>query len=91
MIQGLPRPGMTGYGWSDVVIYTLNDDTNRALVVLREAVDENLRGGWWFGVEKNPHLEPLHDDPRYQEIIAELEADMAEQLASLEESDAALF
>ena len=91
VIQDLPRLGLSGYKWSDAVIYTLKGDTNRALEALREGVDANLRVAWRIAVERNFHLEPLHDDPRYQRIIAELEADMAAQLASLDESDAASF
>ncbi len=36
---------------------------------------------WWYFLERDPNLESLHGESEYQAMVAEIEADMAEQLA----------
>jgi hypothetical protein len=38
-------------------------------------------------LKQDPNLESLHDDPEYQAMVAEIEADMAEQLARVREME----
>jgi hypothetical protein len=38
-------------------------------------------------LKQDPNLESLHDDPEYQAMVAEIEADMATQLARVREME----
>ncbi|MCZ6759127.1 MAG: hypothetical protein O7D29_01970 [Gemmatimonadetes bacterium] len=42
---------------------------------------------WWYYLKQDPSLESLHDEPEFQAMIAEIEADMAEQLARVREME----
>ncbi len=89
-IQTIPRLGgwEVGYEISDVQIYALQGQTARALAALREAIDAGWRLWWWFYLEHDPTLESIHDEPEFQAMVAEIRADMAEQLARLQEREA---
>ena len=54
---------------------------------LRQAIDEGWRDLWWYFLKHDPILESLHDEPEYQAMVAEIEADMAEQLARVREME----
>jgi tetratricopeptide (TPR) repeat protein len=66
--------------------YLLQGDTHRALAALREAVDGGWRRGWWQ-LEREPIYEPLWELPEFQSLMAEVRADMAEQLARVREME----
>lgn len=86
VIEGLPRLGLFGgYAIDDVRIHALRGNKVLALAALRRAVDEGWRVGWQLSLKYDPILEPLHDEPEYQEILAEVEADMAVQLKRVRE------
>ncbi|MCH8891273.1 MAG: hypothetical protein IH827_09390, partial [Myxococcales bacterium] len=51
----------------------------------RQAIDEGWRGFWWYLLKQNPILESLHAEPEFQAMTAEIEADMAAQLARVRE------
>jgi tetratricopeptide (TPR) repeat protein len=85
--QTLPRLGRFGYGIADVKIYALQGDKKRALSALRQAIDEGWRRLWWYSLRLDPSLESLHDEPEYQAMVAEIEADMAAQLARVREME----
>jgi len=85
-IQTIPRLGY-GYWIADVQIYALQGEKQRALSALRQAIDEGWRALWWYFLERNPNLESLHDEPEYQAMVAEIEADMAAQLARVREME----
>jgi TolB-like protein/Tfp pilus assembly protein PilF len=85
-IQTIPRLGF-GYWVTDVQIYSLKGEKQKALSALRQAIDEGWRGLWLYFLERNPTLESLHDEPEYQAMIAEIEADMAAQLARVREME----
>jgi tetratricopeptide (TPR) repeat protein len=85
-IQRRPRLGRRGYGIADVQIYALQREKQKALSALREAIDEGWRYGWWWRLQK-PDLESLHDEPEFQTMVAEIEADMAAQLARVREME----
>jgi tetratricopeptide (TPR) repeat protein len=86
-IQRNPRLGVYGYWISDVQIYTLQGDKQKALSALRQAIDEGWRNSWWYFLKFDPILESLHDEPEYQAMVAEIEADMAQQLARVREME----
>ena len=52
-----------------------------------EAIDEGWRNSWWYYLKYDPTLESLHDEPEFQAMVAEIEADMAEQLARVREME----
>ena len=54
---------------------------------LRQAIDEGWRAYWWYYLKFDPILESLHDEPEFQAMIAEIEADMAEQLERVREME----
>ena len=86
-IQQIPRLGGGGYAVADVQIYALQGDKRKALSALQRAIDEGWRAGWWFVLKYDPILESLHDEPEYQAMIAEIEADMAAQLERVREME----
>ena len=86
-IGAMPRLGYGGYGISDVEIYALLGDTENALSTFATAVDDGWRFSWWINTEANDNLASLHNDPRYQAIIADIQFQMAEQLARVRERE----
>ncbi len=57
------------------------------MAALRQAIDEGWRTFWWYFLKHDPNLESLHDEPEYQAMVAEIEADMAVQLARVREME----
>ncbi len=86
-IQKIPRLSLFGYGIADVQIYTLQGDKQKALSALRRAIDEGWRNFWWYYLKHDPNLESLHDEPEFQAMVAEIEADMAAQLERVREME----
>ena len=85
-IQAIPRLGF-GYGIADVQVYALQGEKQKALSALRQAIDEGWRSMWWYFLKQDPTLESLHDEPEFQAMVAEIEADMAAQLARVREME----
>jgi hypothetical protein len=54
---------------------------------LQRAIDEGWRYFWWYSLRLDPNLESLHDEPEFQAMVAEIEADMAAQLARVREME----
>jgi tetratricopeptide (TPR) repeat protein len=86
-IQTIPRLGQIGYGVADVKIYALRGEKQKALSTLRQAIDEGWRAFWWYFLKHDPTLESLHGEPEFQAMVAEIEADMAQQLARVREME----
>jgi TolB-like protein/Flp pilus assembly protein TadD len=88
-IQQIPRLGDygSGYGIADVQIYALQGDKQKTLSALQRAIDEGWRNSWWYYLKYDPTLESLHDEPEFQAMIEEIEADMAAQLARVREME----
>jgi TolB-like protein/Tfp pilus assembly protein PilF len=86
-IQTMPRRGINGYGLADVEIYALRGEKQKALSALRQAIDEGWRTLWWYSLKQDPSLESLHGEPDFQAMVAEIEADMAVQLARVREME----
>jgi tetratricopeptide (TPR) repeat protein len=78
-IQHMSRRGVA-YALADVQIYALQGEKHKALAALRRAVDGGWRSLWWHFLGHNLNLESLHDEPEYQAIVAEIEADMADPI-----------
>ena len=78
----------SGYGIADVHIYALQGDNGKALSSLRQAIDKGWRARWWYDLKHDLNLESIRDEPEFQAMVKEIEADMAEQLARVREWDA---
>ena len=68
-------------------IHALRGDKQKALSALRQAIDEGWRSLWRYSLKQNPILESLHGEPEFQSMVAEIEADMAAQLARVREME----
>ncbi len=86
-IQAMPRLGDRGYWIADAQIYALKGDKQRALSALRQAIDEGWRFLWWYFLKQDLSLESLHNEPEFQAMVTEIEADMADQLARVREME----
>jgi hypothetical protein len=76
-----------GYGYADVELHALRGDKERALAALREDAAKGIRYLWRFHLLHNPNLESIRDTPEFAAIVAEIEADMAAQLARVREME----
>jgi tetratricopeptide (TPR) repeat protein len=76
-----------GYGYADVELHALRGDKDRALAALREGAAKGIRHMWRLQLLYNPNLESIRDTPEFAEIVAEIEADMAAQLARVREME----
>src|SRR5690606_39203609 len=80
LIQDAPRLGTFGYGIRDVQIYALLGRREDAIAAMREALDQGYRGsvafdGWPLAID--PYLDNIRDDPRFVEMVAELEGHLS--------------
>jgi tetratricopeptide (TPR) repeat protein len=82
-----PRAGTweLGHGIADVELHALRGKKEQALAALREHAAAGTRYMWRWQLLYNPNLESIRDTPEFAAIIAEIEADMAEQLARIRE------
>ncbi len=88
VINTLPRLGLFGYGVLDAKIYALRGEKEKALAALREAIDGGWRRHWWYYLEHDKNLDSIRDEPEFQAMVEEIEADMAEQLARVRDWEA---
>jgi len=75
----LPRLGTDGYWISDVRIYALQQRPQLAIETLRQAIDDGWRILSWLYLRHDPNLDPIRGEPGFQQLYAELQADLAEQ------------
>ena len=71
------------------ILYALQGEKRKALAALRRAIDEGWRVFWSYYLKRDPNLESLHDEPEFQAMAKENEADMAAQLARVLEMERA--
>lgn len=89
-IQTVPRTSpANGYGIADVQSYAIRGEANKALSTLRSAVDEGWRSGWVHFLKHDLNVDSIRNEPEFQAIVAELEADMAEKLERVRSWEAA--
>lgn len=60
---------------ADVELLALTGQSDAAVLLLENAIDNNWRRHWWY-LERNQHLQSLHQDARFQSIIAQLKQQM---------------
>jgi hypothetical protein len=80
VIRDLPRLGTHGYGIRDVQIYALLGRREDAIAAFRDALDAGYRGsvlfdGWPLAID--PYLDSIRDEPRFAEMLDELEGYLA--------------
>jgi adenylate cyclase len=85
--SGIHRLDFDGYKINDVRIYALQGEKQQALNALRQAINEGWRDGWWYFLEVDPGLQSIRHEPEFQAMLAEVKADMAEQLARVKATE----
>ena len=80
-LQVLPGRGFRSYGFINAEMFARQGKTQRALKALREAKDGGWRRSWWMQTWGSPHMVSLLENPEFQAIMAEIQADMEAQLA----------
>jgi hypothetical protein len=76
-----------GHGIADAELHALRGEKAKALAALQKHAETGLRDQWRWQLLYSPNLESLHDEPEFQAMIAEIEADMAAQLARVREME----
>jgi TolB-like protein/Flp pilus assembly protein TadD len=82
-----PAHSLWGHGTADVELHALRGNNKKALAALQKHAETGLRDGWRWKVLHNPNLDSIRDTPEFAEIEAEIEADMAAQLARVHEME----
>jgi hypothetical protein len=75
----------SGSGVADVELHVLRGEKEKALAALQNHVEANSVDQWRRRFLYNPNLEPIRDTPEFAAIVAEIEANMADQLARVRE------
>jgi len=76
-----------GYGIADVELHALRGEKEQALAALQEHAETGTRYMWRWQLLYNPNLDSIRDTPEFAAIVAEIEADMATQLARVREME----
>jgi tetratricopeptide (TPR) repeat protein len=63
-------PDDAGIAYNVACLFSLEGEADRAFASLRQAVDGGFVRKDWF--EKDPDLDPIREDPRFQELMAAL-------------------
>jgi len=76
-----------GHGFANVELHALRGEKEQALAALRENVAKGMRFMWRWQLLYNQNLNYIRDTPEFAAIVAEIEADMAQQLARVREME----
>lgn len=78
--ETLHRTRGRGYGVIDVIVHVARDEREKAIAALRDAINVGWRQEWWR--LRGPGFERIEQEPQWQALMAELEADIARQRAN---------
>jgi tetratricopeptide (TPR) repeat protein len=78
---------LIGHGIADAELHALRGNKGKALAALQKHVKAGFRDQWRWKLLDSPSLESIRDTPEFAAIIAEIEADMAAQLARVREME----
>jgi TolB-like protein len=80
-MQTMHRTRGISFQFLDIPAHGIRGDFSRAIAALRQAIDSGWRFNWWL--LRTPSYDSVRDDetygPEWNALIAELEADIAEQ------------
>jgi TolB-like protein/Tfp pilus assembly protein PilF len=85
-MKTMPVNGNVGHGFGDVLAHAVAGEPERAMAALRRELVENYRGDWWL-LWVDPVFELLWERPDFQQLMSEVEAEMAIQLEQLREME----
>jgi serine/threonine protein kinase/tetratricopeptide (TPR) repeat protein len=72
-VLGPDHPETVGSTYNLACLAVRMGERERAIDLLREAVDHRLPAAVALGMKNDPDLEPIHEDPRFQAMIADIE------------------
>ena len=86
LVENKNRIGHNSFGITDVYIYASLGQSDRALKALREAIDAGWRGLYATSTGRmSPMLNSLRDNPDFESMVAEVDADLSAQRQRLAE------
>ncbi|MDJ0653601.1 MAG: winged helix-turn-helix domain-containing protein [Xanthomonadales bacterium] len=83
VFQSAPRLGHRGYKVFDVQAYAQLGQPDKALDALEQAIDQGWRSNWWYFLRHDGALQSIRELPRFQALVAEVEADVTAQRSNL--------
>ncbi len=81
------KAAVWGHGIADVELHALRGDKDPALAALREHAVTGIGYRWRWQLLYNRNLDSIRDTPEFAAMVAEIEADMATQLARVREME----